>query len=167
MPFWHPDLVKSLLGAAGAVVLLAACGASHTSATPAPTPAAATSTPPSPDQLITAAADRECTRFAAAYKVIRHDTAEDGIVAELMGSADLHGHHWGVLLRRAERVPDTVPVGRNRARVLAVKIAKANLEVGYVTLYSVLAGNNVPKIAPAWARAQRLLNAVQHACQAG
>lgn len=155
---------------AAALVLLAACGGSAAPAadiSPSPAPAASTPSAPSTPDVVAAAADRECARFTAAYKVIRHDTAEDGIVAELMGTVDLHGHHWGVLLRKAGHVPDTVPVGYNRARILAVKIAKANLAVGMVTLYSVLAGTNVPKINPAWLKAQRLLAKVADACRYG
>jgi hypothetical protein len=151
---------------AAALITLAACGGSPSptaSRSPAPTPAATTS---SAAQVIAAARQLECEDFTAVSDRMTADTISAHRVIDLIGIVTADAKPWMHGLHAAVRDGDrNVPDGSNAATNMAVRIARVNLEISQLNVYAaILSPGNIGRIKPLWGKIVRQMAAISTAC---
>ena len=151
------NLLRVILGLAAAALLATACAA--------PSTVAASQAPSKHQTPVDKAVAAECVAFTKVSSDIQAKTATASDGHQIAVALQRHGAEWGKTLgTAAKNIPGRfgVPLGANRARSLAVRIAATGLAVANAALAADLGRATITE--KNWTRATGYLTRVTRAC---
>lgn len=155
-----------LPAAAVAVVLAAGCSSgrhlsAETASTPKATPSSAPSTTPV-GSIVHDSAVAECSKFLPVARKLLRVTQDESTVGEMAGALKASGRTWAQGLKRAEHVLAGVPIGGNAARIVALDVSSAVLQLDGANLLAAIGQDS--RIPAQWTKVLHALTKTVRKC---